>query len=98
MEQGFTVDMGYGDGPMAFKYASRWAPGTPMKSFLRGIRWPARIVPIGTYRCTACGYLESYAGLEFAPTPRRQFSLRALFYLMTAVAVILGLLYGLFRR
>jgi hypothetical protein len=55
-------------------------------------------VPVGTYRCTACGYLESYARLEFAPTARRQFSLRELFYLMTAVALLLGLLFALLHR
>jgi hypothetical protein len=32
------------------------------------------------------------------PTARRQFSVRELFYLMTAVAVILGLLFALLRR
>jgi hypothetical protein len=33
-----------------------------------------------------------------SPTARRHFSLRELFYLMTAIALILGLIFALFRR
>jgi hypothetical protein len=98
MEQGFVVDKSYGETMMATKHVSRWAPGPPVKSFFFGTRLPKGNLPVGTYRCSRCGYLESYARPEFAPTTRRQFSLRELFYLMTAVALLSGLLYALFRR
>ena len=63
MEQGFVVD-GLGHGS---RLVSHWAAGAPMKSFLAGIKLDAeQIVPIGTYRCTSCGYLELYARPDFA--------------------------------
>jgi hypothetical protein len=59
---------------------------------------PNRVTPVGTFRCTACGFLESYASLEFGVKSRRQFSLRELFYLITTVALLLGLLVAFLRR
>lgn len=39
-----------------------WSPGTPEKSFWRGLRIEvSQRVPIMTRRCPRCGYLESYA-------------------------------------
>jgi hypothetical protein len=98
MEQGFVVDMGYGETRMANKYVSRWAPGPPEKSFFFGTRLPKGVLPVGTYRCSTCGYLESYAGPEFAAKGRTQFSLRELFLLMTVVALVLTLVIVLVRR
>ena len=56
-------------------FVSQWAEGTPtLASFLRlwfvkfGIEAPksGEKIPIGTFRCASCGYLESYAREEFA--------------------------------
>ena len=95
MAQGFTVDMGGGDAMLSTRQVSRWAPGAPMWRVVFGTRLPKGVLPIGTYRCEACGYLESYARPEFASAGRRQFSLRQLFILMTVVAVVLGFLMAL---
>lgn len=40
---------------------SFWVKGLPKKSFWTGIVEPDRLTPIITFRCTNCGYLESYA-------------------------------------
>lgn len=57
MEQGFLVDykdtITYGRGA--------WAKGPKKKSFWEGFGEPKNPREIVTYRCTACGYLESYA-------------------------------------
>ena len=40
---------------------STWVEGPPKMSLMFGTKTPAaKHVPIGTYRCSACGYLESY--------------------------------------
>ncbi len=58
MEQGFIVGLNmYGQ-----IVQSEWAAGPPVKSFWTGITLRGtRRYPIYTYRCTASGYLESYA-------------------------------------
>jgi len=62
MEQGFVLDNTYGA-----RIVSQWALGAPLKSFWVGTKLPDdTLVPIGTYRCSACGFLESYARQEFA--------------------------------
>jgi ribosomal protein S27AE len=64
MEQGFVLDNTY-----AARVVSQWVAGAPLKSFWLGTKLPdEKLVPIGTYRCSSCGYLESYARQEFAPT------------------------------
>lgn len=61
MEQGFVPDNTYGA-----RLVSHWAPGAPRKSFWQGTKLPAaKLVPIGTFRCESCGYLEEYARKEF---------------------------------
>jgi hypothetical protein len=58
MAQGFTIDIGYGRTEVP-----NWAEGEPVRSFwssglkLRG----KEQLPVTTYRCNQCGYLESYA-------------------------------------
>jgi hypothetical protein len=45
---------------------STWVEGPPQMSFLFGSKTPTdKRIPIGTFRCSACGYLESYARPEF---------------------------------
>ena len=62
MKQGFVVDNTYGA-----QVVSKWAAGAPRKSFWGGVKSPDEdLVPIGTYRCSSCGYLEMYARSEFA--------------------------------
>lgn len=64
MRQGFVVDHTEGLG----RVVSHWAAGAPVKSLWAGTKLPATtLIPIGTYRCSDCGYLESYARPEFAP-------------------------------
>jgi hypothetical protein len=62
MEQGFVLDNTYGA-----RIVSQWVAGPPEKSFWFGTKLPDNsLIPIGTFRCTSCGFLESYARPEFA--------------------------------
>ena len=62
MEQGFVLD-----NTSSGRVVSQWAAGTPLKSFWTGTKLPAiELIPIGTFRCSACGYLEAFARPEFA--------------------------------
>ena len=63
MVQGFVVEI---DG--AVRKVNTWVEGAPeKKSFWFGVKVPAdKCVPVGTFRCSACGFLESYARPEFA--------------------------------
>lgn len=65
MVQGFTSGR---DGPN--RVVSTWVEGTPEK-----VGWlfrqvgkvaPDKCIPVGIFRCSACGFLESYARPEFA--------------------------------
>ena len=64
MEQGFVVDKDH-----AWQIVSHWVAGAPLKSFWTGTKVPeGKRIPIGSYRCSSCGFLESYARDEFAAT------------------------------
>jgi hypothetical protein len=57
MEDGFIKDEGYG-----VVNPSKWVEGKPVQSFWLGTRTSGKMqFEITTYRCTSCGYLESYA-------------------------------------
>jgi hypothetical protein len=57
MEEGFILDRGHG-----YMYVTSWVAGLPEKSFWVGLKIKGRTeIPISTFRCTGCGYLESYA-------------------------------------
>ena len=61
MVQGFTFES---EGPR--RIVSTWVEGAPEKTFWQGANVPAdKRVPVGTFRCSACGFLESYARPEF---------------------------------
>ena len=47
---------------------SEWVEGAPGKSsWFTGVPAPSeKCIPVGTFRCSACGFLESYAHPEFA--------------------------------
>ena len=64
MVQGFTFES---EGPK--RMVSTWVEGAPDRSFWHsGAKVPAeKCVPVGTFRCSECGFLESYARPEFAP-------------------------------
>ena len=57
MEEGFEVDAGHG-----YNYASRWHPGAPRKSIWTGVKLDRKAMrPVAVWRCSSCGFLESYA-------------------------------------
>ena len=63
MAQGFIVDWSQGGG----RRVNSWVKGAPEKSFWHGTSVPDdQGVPVGTFRCEACGFLESFARPEFA--------------------------------
>ena len=62
MEQGFVVDQAHNS-----RIVSQWVGGAPEKSFWAGLKVPTeKLIPIGTFRCSSCGFLEQYARPEFA--------------------------------
>jgi hypothetical protein len=63
MVQGFIVDW-YGGGR---RRLVNWIEGPPEKSVWHGTSVPAdKGIPVGMFRCSGCGFLESYARPEFA--------------------------------
>ena len=57
MEEGFIKDQSYGA-----VYPTHWVEGEPEKSFWETTKTRGKKqVQVATYRCTSCGYLESYA-------------------------------------
>lgn len=59
MEAGFIIDKGERGGSVN---APEWAEGEPTPSFWTGLALRGRERhPVSTYRCTGCGYLESFA-------------------------------------
>lgn len=58
MESGFVIGK---EGHNSFS-TPEWAEGVPPKSFWSGLKMGGRERhAVVTYRCAACGYLESYA-------------------------------------
>jgi hypothetical protein len=63
MVQGFIVDHHAG----GKRLVSTWVEGAPQKAIWRVTKFPAeKCLAVGVFRCSACGFLESYAGPEFA--------------------------------
>ena len=59
MEPGFVLDQTYGANTQ-----SSWIEGAPERSFWTGVKLKGRErIPLVTFRCPRCGYLESYAPL-----------------------------------
>lgn len=57
MKEGFVLDSTYGG-----RLVSRWVSGKPEESFWTGLKVEGREqLVVQTFRCVACGYLESYA-------------------------------------
>ena len=57
MEEGLIPDSGSG-----YIFISKWVEGIAQMGFLGVKLRGRRQFEITAYRCTACGYLESYAG------------------------------------
>ena len=58
MEPGFMIDRG----DHHSKEVQTWVEGQPERSFWLGLKTKGREqLPVRTYRCERCGYLESYA-------------------------------------
>ena len=58
MEPGFVADKGHYSVPDT----QQWVEGTPERSFWSGLKLKDRqVLPVSTYRCERCGWLESYA-------------------------------------
>jgi len=63
MVQGFIFDRADG----GQRRVINWVEGAPDKAFWTVTRVPEeKCVPVGTFRCSVCGFLESYARPEFA--------------------------------
>lgn len=57
-EEGFALDRG----DHHIRHQSLWIAGKPERSFLVGLKIRGKAKhPIATWRCTRCGFLESYA-------------------------------------
>src|SRR5271170_6266458 len=56
LEKGFILD----HTGASYAHRSSWTPGDPKKTFWSGLDI-TNAVPVDTFRCTSCGYLESYA-------------------------------------
>ncbi|TCL90769.1 hypothetical protein C8J38_107129 [Rhizobium sp. PP-WC-2G-219] len=57
MEEGFLLEKG--DGLLS---SETWISGKPVKSYLSGLNLKGKdVYDVVTFRCSACGYLDSYA-------------------------------------
>ena len=63
MELGYLVEHGHMSGRREVLTVPHWAPGRPVKYTvsMKGTPKPPRRMRVDTYRCSGCGYLESYA-------------------------------------
>jgi ribosomal protein L37E len=58
MEEGFLLEMGDGNNMTS----QTWVEGALEKSWFMGAKLKGRaLYEVTTFRCTACGYLDSYA-------------------------------------
>ena len=59
MEEGFLLDHGHAN----TTHPAKWVAGPPERSWFWGTKvGDKRQCQVRTFRCTGCGYLESYAG------------------------------------
>jgi len=58
MEQGFVADKAH----FSMPEMQTWVEGAPERSVWTGLKLKDReVIPVMTFRCERCGYLESYA-------------------------------------
>lgn len=57
MDEGFVMDEGYGS-----RHAAHWVEGAPVRSLWTGLKLKGRTrLPVRSWRCRRCHYLEQYA-------------------------------------
>jgi hypothetical protein len=56
MEEGFTLT--YHD---SRRRAAGWVAGKPVEAMFFGLKLPHKPLPIQSWRCSRCGFLENYA-------------------------------------
>ena len=67
MEEGLIIDRGHGNQ----RDVSKWLEGTPERGWFGWLKTRGRRqLPLITFRCTGCGYLESYAPALFSARAR----------------------------
>jgi hypothetical protein len=61
--RGYIPDFSYGA-----VFTGAWVEGAPKIAFLTGVKAPKKSdrIPIGAFRCRACGLLEFYADQRFS--------------------------------
>jgi len=60
LERGYVADKAHYSVPDT----QQWVEGAPEHSFWQGLKMKDRdVLPVMTYRCKRCGFLESYAPL-----------------------------------
>ena len=57
VQEGFFADKG----DMELARVLEWYPSPPVKGWLGDIKRPMAAVKVKSYRCTACGFLMSFA-------------------------------------
>jgi hypothetical protein len=63
LQPGSLLEKGNGDRTSV----TQWVEDVPDKSFWTGLALKGRqVLPVTTFRCERCGYLEPYAGLDDA--------------------------------
>jgi hypothetical protein len=92
MEWGYTVDSGPGNLVFGKDHQSKWARGNPTTSVLSKLSAPKNTMPTATFRCTSCGYLESYADPKIASRRQWRFSLLTLIIIFSIVSVLLAII------
>ncbi len=60
MQPGYLLEQGHAN----MRSSTTWSAGEPRKSFWMGLKAATDTYETRTYRCTGCGYLESYAHKE----------------------------------
>ena len=63
MELGYLIEHNHLSGHREVLTVPHWAPGRPVKHTvsMKGTPKPANRMRVDTYRCSRCGYLDSYA-------------------------------------
>jgi hypothetical protein len=58
LEPGYVLEIGDGN----VRSVSQWVTGAPERGFMFGLKTRnRRSLPITTFRCTQCGFLQSFA-------------------------------------
>ena len=72
-EGAMVIGMVIGRGHYSLRTVPSWVAGAPQKGWLGGLKvkgWGSEL-PVVTFRCERCGFLESYAPPRLFSPPRR---------------------------